>query len=180
MVQEVQTWIGIANETTLETIEAIGTSSFKIKEGRQTTGRYVSKCSGSAYVQRGYTGGTRDSGLVKGSVTLANSDWLAEFIQTNGGIRIPKAGTYEITYASWQAGGVSYDSNFYLKNWPNPTDKNIYSYSAVGYYYALNGSFIVDLGKFDIITCWATFNYTGSASGATLADWINTLTIKQL
>ena len=52
MVQEVQTWVGITNETTLETIEAIGTSSFKIVEGRQTKGgRYASGCvaSGNVY-----------------------------------------------------------------------------------------------------------------------------------
>lgn len=42
MVQEVQTGVGIVNETTLETIEAIGTSSFKIVEGRQTRGNHYS------------------------------------------------------------------------------------------------------------------------------------------
>lgn len=180
MVQEVQTWIGITNETTLETIEAIGTSSFKIKEWRQTTARYLSECSWRADVDRTYSsGGSRDSGLIKWVVTLNDSVWKAEFMQVNGGIRIPTAWTYQLTF-NWQAGGTNFDSTLYLRNWPNPTDKVIYTFAAIWTYKSIDDSFIVDLGKFDIITAWATFYYNGSASGAWLADRLTTITIKQL
>lgn len=175
MVQEVQTWVWITNETTLETIEAVGTSSFKIKEWRQTTARYLSECTGTALVT---WSGSGQSPLIKWTVTLDNSYWKSEFIQTNWGIRIPKAWTYQLTF-TWQVGGVSYDSNFYIKNWPNAGDKNIYTYSAVWYFYSINESFIVDLGKFDIITVWADF-YRGSGSGSWMFDNLTALTIKQL
>ena len=169
--------VTITNETTLETIEGIGTSSFKIKEWRQTTGRYLSECQGEVVVQW-HT--WHSMSKYKWVVTLHSSTWNAEFVQTRWWIRIPKAWTYRFTYSGGQVWGYNRDSTFYIKNWPNFDDKTIFQHTATWGYDTISGSFIVDLWKFDIITAWADFTYNGSWTGEGIFDDIDYLTIQQL
>ena len=104
MVQEVQTWVWITNETTLETIEAIGTSSFKIIEWRQTKGgHYVSGCVADGNVYYKYReGDSRDSGELKSEDTaIIKNTWKSEFSIRNWGIRVPNGGSYAIELTWW-------------------------------------------------------------------------------
>lgn len=178
MVQDVQTWVWITNETTLETIEAIGTSSFKIVEWRQTKwGRYMSGCSGKWDVEWTYqSGGSRESWVLKSQdTTITSSYWKQGFIMSNGGIRVPQQWTYQITL-TWGWGGSTNDATIILK-WGG---KVIYTKK-----FTSSGTETVtvyaDLGKFETIEIWGEFYYKGSASAASL--WfipVPTLKIQQL
>lgn len=177
MVQEVQTWVGITNETTLETIEAIGTSSFKIIEGRQTKGgHYVSSCKASGRVTWSYSQsiGIRDSGEVKSTdLAITESTGKAELILKDWGIRVPNSGSYEIVLdRSW---GASTTYATVILKWGGKvlyTKQFTSSDSEVV-------TVVADLWKFELIELWGEFYYNGSATSASLllsAD----LTITQL
>lgn len=166
MVQEVQVWVGITNETTLETIEAVGTSSVKIREWRQTTPRFSSWCKATWQVTWQYTSsiGERDSGLVKSNDTeILENNGNAEYIIRDGGIRVPHAWTYSITVywgAAW-----NYLHTLIIK-W---ADKIIYQKTAPTWSsWTETAVASANLGKFDLIEICGEFYYSGSASAATL------------
>ena len=176
MVQEVQTWVGITNETTLETIEAIGTSSFKIREWRQTTWHYSSWCTATGNVDRYYSEswGTRDSGEVLSTDTAITSmSGKQEFVMKDGGIRVPSAWTYEIKlYRSW--GASTTWATVIIKWWWNVLYTKQFTSSN-----SETVTFMADLWKFDLIQLWGEFYYNWGATAASLrlsAD----LTIQQL
>lgn len=176
MVQEVQTWVWITNETTLETIEAVGTSSFKIIEGRQTKGgHYVSECEGTGGVTWHYVSPNTTSPEIKSTdLTITTNTWKREFVIRNWGIRVPAQWSYQITI-TW---GSSWNSNgtMILK----VGGKEVYRkllYSAT----STTDTFVVDAGKFDTIEMWGQFEYTGSAPSASIVFSPKpTITVKQL
>ena len=162
MVQEVQTWVGITNETTLETIQAVGTSSVKIVEGRQTTwGHHVSRCIASWNIHwNRNTGDNRDSGILYSEDMRIDEDFgTSGFSMRDGGVRVPTEWSYQIDIE--RGGGASqFDATFILK-WGG---RILYSKSSGQQYYSENITIIVNLGKFDIIEiCW-DFYYSGSST----------------
>lgn len=178
MVQEVQTWVGITNETTLETIEAIGTSSFKIIEGRQTKGEhYVSGCIADGNVKYTYhEGEERDSGEVMSTDTaILESLGKREFSIRNWGIRVPAAGTYSIQL-TWGGGASTSNATIILKGgWKTLYTKTFTSSNSE------TVNLTADLGKFDLIEIRGQFYYKGSASVASMTFSTKpTLTIQQL
>lgn len=97
MIQNVQTAVNISAPTTLETIESIGTSSIKIREGRQTTVRTISYASVSV---------NTDNVYIWPYETLSNIEWLFSNLINDGRenyniwpnyLRIPTAWSYELT-----------------------------------------------------------------------------------
>ena len=180
MVQEVQTWVWITNETTLETIESIGTSSFKIKEWRQTTGRYLSKATvPQTYIYFYYQSSAgRDSWMLTTALTISEMSGKTEYSISNGGIRVPSAWTYQISLSA-KAWWGTYTGTVYLKRGTDSGSETIYSlYGASST--TETKTFIIDLGKFDILTIWAEFHYNGSASAATVKQYFDYITIQQL
>ena len=178
MVQEVQTGIWITNETTLETIEAIGTSSFKIREWRQTVGgHYVSRCIASWNVYREWhTWDNRDSGvLTSPDIAITEDYWTSGFSIRDGGVRVPVAWSYQIDIY-WNGGAGTLDATFILK-WGG---KVLYSKSSWWTNYTDNTTIMVELWKFDLIEiCWE-FYYTDSSSLSAFFWGKPTLTITQL
>lgn len=177
MVQEVQTWVGIVNETTLETIEAVGTSSFKIKEWRQTTPRYTSSCKASGNVTWHRSEGESKQWPDTKSTNTTISDNYGKqgFTIRNGGIAVPAAWTYEITLFRWGGSSID-DATMILKAAGN----TIYTKKFTSY----NKETVtlrIDLGKFETIEIRGNFNYKGSSISATLSfSDVPTLTIQQL
>lgn len=181
MVQEVQTWVWVYNETTLETIEAIGTSSFKIVEWRQTKGGHYTSSVETSWTStwdyiRDVT--PRQSPMVVSTdMAISSSSWKAEFTLSNYWIRVPAPWTYQITlHWSWWAS--TFQPTVYLIRWVNKSDTVLYTKTFSAHdeeTITLN----VDLGKFEIITIRWSFYYSGSAwvSNPTL---VYTLTLQQL
>ena len=176
MVQEVQTWVGITNETTLETIEAIGTSSFKIVEWRQTKGgHYVSECSWKWNVRWHWDSpAPKLWPVIQWSWSLDSTTGKAQFQASGKGIRVPVAWSYEISL-SWGSATIA-NSTLIVK----ASGKELYKKT-------INGSgntsatFQVDLWKFEIIEMWAQFEYTSSNVSADLTFTPQPkITIKQL
>lgn len=164
MVQEVQTWVWINNETTLETIEAIGTSSFRIVEWRQTKGyHYTSWCTSSWSVSREYhSWDSRDSWMVKWSLSINNSNGKQEFSERNGWIRVPSAWTYQLTI-NRDGGSSTYSVTIYVMSGGNTIyTKKFNSYNSETV--TLNA----DLWKFDIIELRWNVYYAWSATVASL------------
>jgi len=178
MVQEVQTWVGIYNETTLETIEAIGTSSFKIKEWRQTTPRYLWEVTGSGTVNRHYVSPNVDSGMIMGTMTISDMVGKAEYSISNGWIRVPFAGTYRITYRGTVGSAVA-DTTLYLKAGTESNSPTLWTKTYNTWGVNESGSVIVDLGKFDIVTLRVHWYYTSTYASGDLSNTLN-VTIQQL
>lgn len=108
MVQEVQTDVVKRTETTLETIEAIWTSSRKIIIDRQTRQRYY-WASGITYSQTipydSYSPWTTSD--MSGTVTLSNKIWGMDYLKIDNTARIPIQWNYSITVTPqpwWVAG----------------------------------------------------------------------------
>lgn len=163
MVQEVQTWVGITNENTLETIEAIGTSSFKIKEWRQTTARYTVGRSGtcrpsSFQYRQGETdrwSEEQESSYIVETETWGNQDFQIK----DAGVRVPTAWTYEC-HIYWGANGVN--NKYIIKVKVGKTvyySKEIDNPSWMTYDEA---TFYMNLWKFDIVKVVWVFYYGGS------------------
>lgn len=163
MVQEVQTGIWIANETTLETIEAVGTSSFKIVEWRQTKwGHYVSKCSGNGNVTWHYVSPNTTSPEIESTdLTITSNVGKAEFVMRNGGIRLPAQWTYQITISRGAAGNAN--GTMILKVWGKEVYRTLLYHAN-----STTDTIIADAGKFDTIEMWGQFEYVGSASSASI------------
>lgn len=175
MVQEVQKSIEIYNETTLDTIEAIGTSSRKIIEWRQTRGwHYVSWAVATGWVSWTYhSWDARQSDVIQWWMTLSSTSWKMEMDIFDWWLRVPQAWTYSI--------------NIYWQWWSTTMATTIYVYAGGKLIYTETHNsntndtvtVIADLGKFDLITVSGDFYYSGSA---TSASWSlsTTITVQQL
>lgn len=176
MVQEVQTWIGIYNESTLETIEAIWTSSFKIVEWRQTTWwHYTSNVKAQWSVTwMYYSWDSRDSGLIQSTNMIINSQsGKTTFSISDNWLRVPIAWSYRITlYRDW--GSSTQTAKIYVKSW----GKTLYTKSSSGYI-SETVEINSNLWKFDNIEIWWEFQYYGSSTAAQCSINYN-LTIQQL
>lgn len=179
MVQEVQTSVAIPQENTLETIEAIGTSSFKIVEWRQTRGwHYSSSAVVSGSASWSYQSpGDRQSPKVQASMWLNSATWKATYAVRAWSVRVPTAWTYQLTlYWRWWSSRNS--STIYMVKWENEWDTQLYTRT-----FNSNTNetvnFNFDLGKFDVISFRFTFYYSWDSSAATLGSEYN-LTLKQL
>ena len=177
MVQEVQTWIWITNETTLETIEAIGTSSFKIIEWRQTKWwHYISECNATwDVVWSYYSPASTDWPEIKSSdFHITSQTGQKEFVMRNGWVRVPAQWTYQIDLrfgAAWTSDATvilkASGRELYRKTLTSATTESITTY--------------IDLGKFESIELWGQFLYKGGQSSANVTFWVNpTLKITQL
>lgn len=178
MVQEVQTWVGITNETTLETIEAIGTSSFKIKEWRQTTGHYVSGCEADWNIEWTYTSwGSRDSWEIQSTNMAINEIyWKQDFVIRDYWVRVPTSWTYQI-WINWGWWWSTYKATLIVKAAGDVVYQQETPFTPTTY----STSVRVDLWKFDTIEIRWQFYYQWSASSAILAFSTKpTLTIQQL
>ena len=176
MVQEVQTSVERPVETTLETIEAIGTSSIKIIEGRQTRGwHYASGCNASGTVSWYYqSGDERQSPEIESANMAINSSTGKQTYEIRElGVRVPQAWTYQITlkWTGWTStsyatmilicgGNVVYTK----EHTSNQTETVV---------------LLVDMGKFDLIEARSTFQYNGSSTAATMQTTFS-LDIQQL
>lgn len=98
MVQEVQTDVARRTESTLETIEAIWTSSRKIIIDRQTRQKYYG-ASGITYNQTipyaSYSPWTTDD--MSGTVTFSDKIWELDYLNVEDAARIPIQWNYSIT-----------------------------------------------------------------------------------
>ena len=179
-MQEVQTWIEIYDESTLDTIEAVGTSSRKIIEWRQTRGgHYVSNCEATGNVQWFYREGItdRDSYYLKSQdLEITSQTGNTEFIMQNGCVRIPQAWTYQCTLY-WGSGWSDFSWTIYIIVWR----KNVYTKTFTGSYQRETVTFIFNAGKFDELELgwefyysWYNTNMNFSFSGQP------TMTIQQL
>lgn len=176
-MQEVQTWVWVYELTTIETIEAVGTSSPKIIEGRQTKGwHYVSECNADWQVHSSWTT-WEDRQRPKEQSTdfeVTSTTGKSEFITVNNWIRLPAAWSYEATlYWGWRWATIfiqDWDEILYTKEfeWNDGLKSETVT-------------FTFDAWKFDIITLWGQFYYWGSSSSASLAfQYPPELTIRQL
>jgi len=180
MLQEVQTWVWIYNESTLETIEAIGTSSFKIVEWRQTKGgHYISSATGEWMAIWDYvdTWPRQWPMVVSTDMTITSSSWQASFAVANNWLRVPRAWTYEVTVdrRGWSS---TYSGVMYAIRGTTENDEILYTKSFSANYSEVI-TFNVDLGKFEVITIWGKFYYSWTAH----QFWprvVYKLTVKQL
>ena len=177
MVQEVQTWIWITNETTLETIQAVWTSSVKIREGRQTIKKFKSGASVSGSISWTYhNDGSRQSDRVQcKNLSITSYYWDESFYIRDYWVYIPSLWTYEV-YVDWYwatsqrnvslklevDGKILYTKT--LNAW-NPTDKN---------------TILLNLWKYNCVKVWGQFYYWGSNTAATGSLPINQISFKQL
>lgn len=176
MVQEVQTGIWITNETTLETIEAIGTSSFKIREWRQTTARFVSGCSGSGSVSWYWSSwdDRQSDEILSSDTAITDQNGNQEYSIRDGWIRVPVAWTYQITF-TWTGWTSSNYNTLILKWW----GKVLYTKEHTSNL-TETVTLTVNLGKFDLIEIRSSFYYNGGSSAATLTNTVSSITIQQL
>ena len=174
MVQEVQTAVTQPQETTLETIQAIGTSSVKIREWRQTTARYTSNCISAGSIA--WTWNVWDSRSywpVSSNLSIWSMEGKQEFVGKNWWIRVPVAWTYQITLY-WSGGSSLFDATIILKCWGNEVYTNTFN-SNQSETVTMN----VDLGKFDLVEVyWSLYCSSGSSASTTI--FVRSLTIQQL
>lgn len=179
MVQEVQTSVSIPQENTLETIQAIGTSSVKIIEWRQTRGwHYISAASVSGSWPWYYDSWwSRQSPMIQWSMSAGSATGKMIFNVSWNKIRIPIAWTYQLTLY-WSGWSSTYSPTVYMIKWASENDEVLYTKTFPNSSSeTINLTF--DLGKFDVITIWFSYYYSWSSSWATLgADY--SLTITQL
>ena len=112
-MQEVQTSVNYTPETRLQTIEAVGTSSRKIIEGRQTTGRYLSWCTASWERNVSVSSEHPDSWYVSQPLSITDSTGKMMYSTQDWGVKVPVAWTYQIT-ATWPWKDVAW-FQFYLE-----------------------------------------------------------------
>jgi hypothetical protein len=176
MVQEVQTSTTPIVENTLETIEAIGTSSRKIIENRQTRwGHYASKCSASWTVKWYYDNqwGRQSEEIESDNLTISESTGKQSFELRDLWIRVPQAWTYQITL-TWSWWSSTANNTMILRCWWNVVYTKEHTSSQTETVILL-----VDMWKFDLVEAWSSFYYKGSASAASLTNTYS-LDIQQL
>ena len=176
MVQEVQTSVNRPVESTLETIEAIGTSSIKIIEGRQTRGwHYASRCNASGKVTWYYSNQwERQSEEVESEDMVINTNnWKQDYAISNLWLRVPQAWTYQITITR--------------TGWSSTANETMIVKAAGKVIYTKEHTsnqtetvtFLVDMWKFDLVEARSSFYYKGSSSAATL-NTIYSFDVQQL
>lgn len=164
MVQEVQTAVTFQNETTLETIEAVGTSSRKIIEWRQTIWWHnISRCEAWGNVGYRYISGTtpKQSDYIESTdLAITSSVGDYEFSMVGNGIRLPVKWWYQFD-VSRGLSTIPRTANFYLYV------GDVLAYTDI---ITNNGTktttFQINAWKFDLVTIWADFNYWGSSGTA--------------
>lgn len=175
MVQETQTGIGITQLTTLETIEAIGTSSFKIREWRQTTDRFTRGCAATGNVS-GYLPNAWTTPEIKSSnLTITEQMGKQWFSIKNGGICVPMAGSYQLMLHRWWWTG-SIASTIIIKSWGNVVYTKTFSWAAKQETVMIP----VDLGKFETIELRWQFTWSGSWAITMTFSTTPELTLQQL
>lgn len=182
MVQQVQQWVINTPETTLETIEAVGTSSKKLIEWRQTTGEhFVWWCTGSWSLSWWYDYHTWNRYSWTKQMTnlsIGTTRWPRTFSKVDYGIRVPKWWTYKLDMV-WRWWGYSLQATIYVKKGTSFSDETIYTASS---YENTNitVSKILTLGKFEIITVRWEFYYWWSSDYASAAINVSSLTLTEL
>ena len=176
-MQEVQTWVWVYELTTIETIEAVGTSSPKIIEGRQTKWwHYISECTAEWQVRISWDAwdSRRTSKEQSTDFAVTSTTWKMEFVTANYWVRIPAAWSYEATmYWVWRWAIV------YIQDW----DRILYTkeFEWNDGVQSETVTFRFDAWRFDIITLWGKFYYWWSSDHATLQfNHYPELTIRQL
>jgi len=181
MVQQVQQWVINTPETTLETIEAVGTSSKKLIDWRQTTGEhFVWWCTTTWSVSWWYNYHTwnRSSWMVQGNLWISTTRWPRTFSIVDKGIRVPKWWTYRLDM-SWYGWSGSMKSTIYIKKGTSASDETIYTYTSYSSE-TRTLSKILTLWKFDTISMRWDFYYSWSSDYASWAIYINSLTLTEL
>lgn len=174
MVQEVQTAVTIPQETTLDTIQAIGTSSVKIREWRQTTWHYTSGVTASWSISWSWDPwNPRDSWKLSPNLTIGSSYWKMEYAKKMGSIRVPVAWSYQITLSwSWWS-SISNATIVLMWGWNQLYTKTFTSSSSETI--VKN----VDLWKFDTVEVyWSLYCSSGYSSSMTMQ--VSQLEIQQL
>lgn len=170
MVQEVQTSVWIQNPTTLDVIEWIGTSSFKLTEWRQViSDNSIINCKISSTVSWNYQrwGSTYSWDIYSNNITIISQTWEFdirandEYLQ----IRVPIAWKYKIE-TSWWSWGSTFSMSVEIK----ASNKTIISDSTSSSSDSLWWEATVSLWKYDLITHIGTFTYRWSSSGAGFSD----------
>lgn len=164
MIQEVQTPVNPVNETTLETIEAIGTSSRKIIEWRQTRWWHsISICEATGNVEWRYESGVswNPSDYIESeNLTISNITWNIEFSMSGSAIRLPVQWGY-VCDIEWGLNTIPREANFYVKVW----NTVIYT-DYLDTVWTKTATVNFNAWKFDKLTIWADFLYKGSSSTA--------------
>jgi hypothetical protein len=177
-MQEVQTWIEIYDESTLDTIEAVGTSSRKIIEWRQTRWwHYVSRCEAAGRVKWDYDEWVtdRNSYYVKSDeFAITSQTGNVEFIMQNGNIRLPQAWTYQCTL-SWAWWWYDFDDTVYISVW----GKVVYTNTFSGSHQSETVTFIFNAWKFAELELGWEFYFSWTFSFIELSI-SPTMTIQQL
>ena len=178
-MQEVQTWIEIYDESTLDTIEAVGTSSRKIIEWRQTRGgHYVSRCEATGNVQWYWKEwDDRNSYYIKSQdLDITSQNGNVEFIMQNGNIRLPQAWTYQCTLY-WGSGWPGIEWTIYIIVWGT----TVYTNSFNNTFQEETVTFTFNAGKFAELELGWEFYYSWGLSSVSLAfSGQPTMTIQQL
>lgn len=158
-MQEVQTWIEIYDESTLDTIEAVGTSSRKIIEWRQTRGgHFSSRCVATGNVTWYYDSGISDSSgyVASEDLDITSLSWNVEYIIWDGWVRLPLAWSYQCTL-TWWWGSTYWEQTIYIKVWGN----TVYTNTFTNTYQTETVTFIFNAGKFDLLELWWEYHVTG-------------------
>jgi hypothetical protein len=164
MVQEVQTSVIPTNETTLETIEAIGTSSRKIIEWRQTRWwRSISICEATGNVKWRYVSGSSwnpSEYIESEDLAITNVEWNIEFSMVGNAIRLPVQWWY-VCDIEWGIAPLNWTANLYVKVWQTTIYTDMLDTS-----WTKTATVNFNAWKFDKLTIWADFLYQWPASTA--------------
>lgn len=161
MVQEVQSSVLSTNESTLETIEAVGTSSRKIIEWRQTIwGHKISTCAATGNVSWEYIWDwNRDSGYLESNdLEITSSTWPIEFVMKWNAIRLPVSWSYECEL-TWWIWATQRTGTIYIKVWSNTVYTNM-----INSVTQETVKFKFNAWKFDSLILWWEFYWWGSTS----------------
>lgn len=165
MVQEVQTPAWYVNESTLETIEAVGTSSRKILEWRQTRwGRNVSRCEATGNVSYQYRQGQtpKDSEYIESdNITITDTFGDKDFSIVSNRICLPVIWWYSCELTRW-IGPSIWTWTIYV----NVGDTTVYTNTLSANSETV--TFTFNAGKFDKLTIWWEFSYTWSSTAASI------------
>ena len=180
MVQKVQTAVGEMQPTTLDTIEAVGTSSRKLRDGRQTTGeRFLGYCTTTEWTnlwtRRAHW--ARQSSLIQITgmdIDTCSSNYI--YIMKDGGLRVPRGWTYEVEI-TWAWGNSSMSSTLFVKvgKW----GQTLYTETSTNPA-TQTDTITVNLGKFDTITLWTQYYWSWSDDTSISTGTRATLKITEL
>lgn len=161
MLQEVQTATTNRTESTLETIEAVGTSSRKIIEWRQTIGWHsISKCvaSGNVGWQYKWDWNRNSDYLESSNLAVSSSTWPIEFTTKSHAIRLPVQWSYECEM-TWWISSSQRTGTIYVKVW----SETVYT-NTINSVTTKTAKFKFNAGKFANLTLWAEFYWSGNTT----------------